>query len=63
MPLIFKKVNYNDIFVNTLTALVDKPVGTNNSRYLAVHAAYIIHRHKMLKRKSLASLQTDTRQC
>lgn len=63
MPLVFKKVNYhNIIFVNTLTALVDEPVGTNNSHYLAVHAVYIIHRHKMLKKETLASLQTDTRQ-
>lgn len=55
-----KKQHYT--FVNTLTASVDKPVGSNYSQYLTVHAVYIIHRHKVLKTKPLASLQTDTRQ-
>lgn len=60
-----KKVNWKQHyrFANTLTVLVDKPVGFIYSRYLAVHAVYIIHHHKMLKKKTLASLQTDTRQC
>lgn len=43
--LVFKKKQHYT-FVNTLTASVDKPVGSNYSQYLAVHAVYIIHRHK-----------------
>lgn len=61
VTLVLKKQQHY-IFVNTLTALVDKPVGSSYSQYLAVHAVYIIHHHKVLK-KSFASLQTDTRQC
>lgn len=65
VPLVFKKskLKQHYILVNTLTAVVDKPVGSICSHYLAVHAVYIIHCHKMLKMKPLALLQTNTRQC